>query len=242
MFNGVPLSSQELRERGQQIEGYNIANQNARMALAAGEAELYDKNATRMMDYMTDGQIAEAVQNGGMYQGVQIPLAALQATQTARAQAKVESAKVEQFSSDPSRAAQAATDAVGYGQQLEARGASVFGNRVFEQETYAFNSQVVDITRKITEEIRGAKDPVTLGVLSQQLAQAKEAYGTAISQKVNRLVGGDQKSAGYATSYSGRPDNSWCWRRYDGSLCYERGTPGGNADQRIRGQWHEGRE
>lgn len=216
-YNGVEFSGQELRERGMQIEQFDISARSARMALANGEAELADKNAGRMMTYMTDSQVDEAIANGGEYEGVQIPIHSLVQEKAARTEATLKRVELDSVTSSPYQAAQASRAAVQYGQQLESRGASVFGNNAFSDETRNYNLQITDVINRITAESRGNRNPAVLGALNAQLAQLKDGYGKAISGKVNRLVGGDETGAGYVTSY----------------LLGDQVTPGAGADMMV---------
>lgn len=200
-YNGVQFSGQELRERGQQIEEYDIANRNARRADAAGDAELADRNAERMMRYMTDSQVDEAIANGGEYDGVQIPINNLTIEKANRTKTAIEAVQVDGAMSSPSQVADAAKDAVVYGRQLDARGTSVFGTGAFSEESRQYHLRVADIADRITKEIQTTNSPARLGALNAELAQLKGGYSKSISEKVNRLVGGDQKAAGYVTSY-----------------------------------------
>lgn len=200
-YNGVQFSGQELRERGQQIEEYDISNRNARRADAAGDAELADRNASRMMRYMTDSQIDEAIASGGEYDGVQIPINDLTIEKANRTKAAIESVQVEGAMSNPQQAASSAVDALNFGRQMSARGASIFGNGAFDQETRQFNLKLADLSNRMTAEINGTNNPARLGALAAEMANLKKGYGDAISAKVNRLVGGDQTGAGYVTSY-----------------------------------------
>lgn len=216
-YSGVQFTGQELRERGMEIEQYTIANHNARRDMAAGDADMADKNAGRMITYSTDSQIDQAIANGGELDGVQIPMAALVAEKAARTKQAIESVEVGNAMSSPRQAALASRAAVQYGQQLESRGASVFGNNAFADETRNYNLQITDVINRITAESQGAKSPAVLGALNAQLAQLKDGYGKAISGKVNRLVGGDEAGAGYVTSY----------------LLGDQVTPGAGADMMV---------
>src|SRR3546814_3737361 len=70
-FNGVTFSSQELRDVANQREDYELSKRSALLGYAANEAEFADAQASRMVQYGTDAQIEEAIDNGGVMDGVQ---------------------------------------------------------------------------------------------------------------------------------------------------------------------------
>src|SRR3546814_9575137 len=65
-FNGVTFSSQELRDVANQREDYELSKRSALLGYAANEAEFADAQASRMVQYATDAQIEEAIDNGGV--------------------------------------------------------------------------------------------------------------------------------------------------------------------------------
>lgn len=201
MFNGVKLSAQELRERGQQIEQYDMANENARMANAAGRADLYDKNAMRMMEYMTDAQIETAIANGGVIDGVQLPAGALTEEKHRRVKRAVEAAEVNEFVATPMAAAKEAMAAAQQNEQMMRRADSIFGSGSIADESIAFSNRITELSTKIREMTAAGASPVELGVVRSQLQTARQQYQKMVQDKVTRLAGGDQEGAAYVTSY-----------------------------------------
>lgn len=200
-FNGVTLSAQELRERGQQIEQYDIQNENARMAIAAGRADLHDKNAMRMMEYMTDAQIETAIENGGVIDGVQLPAGALTEEKTRRVQRAVQAAEVNEFVATPLAAAQEAERAAAQNQSMMRRADSIFGPGAIADESIAFSNRIIELSTRIREMTAAGASPVELGVVRSQLQSARQQFQKSVQEKVTRLVGNDQEGAAYVTSY-----------------------------------------
>lgn len=200
LFQGIPLSSQELRERAQQIERFDDSVRMSKLALANGEADLADKQAARMVEYATTAQIDEAIANGGVMEGVQIAPGVLTNEKAKRVQAAVDEAEILEFQSTPLAAAQTAMGMATYSRAAADRMTSIFGPNVVADEQIAFSHKIRDISNQIRQ-LGKDGDPVQLGVLRQQLIKAKEAFDSSVQAKALRLVGGDKESAAYVTSY-----------------------------------------
>src|SRR3546814_16025120 len=65
---------------------------------SANEAEFADAQASRMVQYATDAQIEEAIDNGGVMDGVQIAPGVLTQEKTRRVQAAIDQARSEERS------------------------------------------------------------------------------------------------------------------------------------------------
>src|SRR3546814_8210589 len=104
-FNGVTFSSQELRDVANQREDYELSKRSALLGYAANEAEFADAQASRMVQYATDAQIEEAIDNGGVMDGVQIAHGVLTQEKTRRVQAAIDQAEITEFETTPLQAA-----------------------------------------------------------------------------------------------------------------------------------------
>lgn len=216
-FNGVELSGQELRERGMQIEGYDIANKNARMALAAGEADLADKNAARMLDYMTDAQVEAAIANGGVQDGVQIAPGLLTEEKNKRVARAVQAAEADAFVATPMAAAKEAMQSAQLNEQIMRKADSIFGPGAVADESIAFSTQITELSTKLQEMQRRGASGAEMGVIRAQLQQARKGFQDSVLAKVTRLVGNDTTGAAYVTSY----------------LMGDQPTPGASADMMV---------
>src|SRR3546814_4231745 len=77
-------SSDLLRDVANQREDYELSKRSALLGYAANEAEFADAQASRMVQYATDAQIEEAIDNGGVMDGVQIAPGVLTQEKTRR--------------------------------------------------------------------------------------------------------------------------------------------------------------
>src|SRR3546814_8634851 len=75
------------------------------LGYAANEAEFADAQASRMVQYATDAQIEEAIDNGGVMDGVQIAPGVLTQEKTRRVQAAIDQAEITEFETTPLQAA-----------------------------------------------------------------------------------------------------------------------------------------
>lgn len=216
-FNGVELSAQELRERGMQIEQYDITNENARMALAAGRADLHDKNAMRMLEYMTDAQIENAIQAGGVIDDVQLPAGALTEEKTRRVKRAIDNAEASEFVATPAAAAKEAMASAQMNETMMRRADSIFGPGSIADESIAFSNRIVELSTRLREMTAAGASPAELGVVRSQLQSARSDFQKNVQAKVTRLVGNDQEGAAFVTSY----------------LMGDRPTPGAAADMMV---------
>src|SRR3546814_173827 len=118
-FNGVTFSSQELRDVANQREDYELSKRSALLGYAANEAEFADAQASRMVQYATDAQIEEAIDNGGVMDGVQIAPGVLTQEKTRRVQAAIDQAEITEFETTPLQAAKNAYSMANYARTTE---------------------------------------------------------------------------------------------------------------------------
>src|SRR3546814_3542578 len=84
------------------------------LGYAANEAEFADAQASRMVQYATDAQIDEAIDNGGVMDGVQIAPGVLTQEKTRRVQAAIDQAEITEFETTPLQAAKNAYSMANY--------------------------------------------------------------------------------------------------------------------------------
>src|SRR3546814_677494 len=148
-FNGVTFSSQELRDVANQREDYELSKRSALLGYAANEAEFADAQASRMVQYATDAQIEEAIDNGGVMDGVQIAPGVLTQEKTRRVQAAIDQAEITEFETTPLQAAKNAYSMANYARTTALKADSIFGPTTIADEQIAFSNQIRDISNKI---------------------------------------------------------------------------------------------
>src|SRR3546814_9855963 len=99
------------------------------LGYAANEAEFADAQASRMVQYATDAQIEEAIDNGGVMDGVQIAPGVLTQEKTRRVQAAIDQAEITEFETTPLQAAKNAYSMDNYARTTALKAESIFGDR-----------------------------------------------------------------------------------------------------------------
>lgn len=86
MVNGVELSIGELEEQSIGWQEKDLSLRSRQMALQSQELNIADMHETKIIENMTTGELTQAIQNGGEYQGQQLNLTKLtQGLQNAQA-------------------------------------------------------------------------------------------------------------------------------------------------------------
>src|SRR3546814_6618322 len=110
-----------------QREDYELSKRSALLGYAANEAEFADAQASRMVQYATDAQIEEAIDNGGVMDGVQIAPGVLTQEKTRRGQAAIDHAEITEFETTPLQAAKNAYSMAHYARTTALTADSIFG-------------------------------------------------------------------------------------------------------------------
>src|SRR3546814_3947520 len=102
-----------------------------------------------MVQYATDAQIEEAIDNGGVMDGVQIAPGVLTQEKTRRVQAAIDQAEITEFETTPLQAAKNAYSMANYARTTALKADSIFGPTTIADEQIAFSNQIRDISNKI---------------------------------------------------------------------------------------------
>lgn len=201
VFNGVALSSQELRERAQGIEQHEMSLKGARMALAAGEQDFADNQISRMVEYASDAQIADAIANGGVMNGIQVAPGVLSQAQNNRRQSMIADAEYQAGIARPSDVGNQLLTTARYTTQTMQKAESLFGRGALSQEVVGMSSVVTQLSAKLKDAIARGANPVELAQIQQQLSAASAGFDKSVGESVARMVGNDKVMAGIATSF-----------------------------------------
>lgn len=216
-FQGVELSSQELREgvyRGEQLE---YSAEMAQMALANGRADLADKEANRMIEYMSEAELNDAIANGGVFRGIQLPPGVLTSELTNRATNQVKQAEIRSMGSTPDAVGGQLQAAGVFAQQVQQQTDNMFGGGAMADEVIQYSNQVKQLAQQYSAAVANGASPLELGILQQEIQAARTNFGKQVQEKLTRLVGGDKQTAAIAGSY----------------LMGDRLTPGAAADAAV---------
>src|SRR3546814_6992544 len=175
-FNGVTFSSQELRDVANQREDYELSKRSALLGYAANEAEFADAQASRMVQYATDAQIEEAIDNGGVMDGVQIAPGVLTQEKTRRVQAAIDQAEITEFETTPLQAAKNAYSMANYARTTALKADSIFGPTTIADEQIAFSNQIRDISNKIRTATQTGASDVEIGVLDRKSTRLNSSH------------------------------------------------------------------
>src|SRR3546814_15972632 len=106
----------------------SLSKRSALLGYAANEAEFADAQASRMVQYATDAQIEEAIDNGGVMDGVQIAPGVLTQEKTLRVPAAIEQAEITEFETTPLQSAKNAYSMANYARTTDLNADSIFGS------------------------------------------------------------------------------------------------------------------
>jgi hypothetical protein len=199
-FNGVEFSYKELRDRIQQSEQQELQIETYKMAIASNRMDMATKYAENLARSLTRSQLEAAINNGGVYNGVQLPQDVLtNLYQGAIGRDETRAATVAREM--PAKLAMdTATNHLNQVTGLYQRGRGLFGNQAMEGSA-PFTERAGQLVRRLTQAIQNGEPPEVVTALTQQIAQNSEGYTKFIDDRILRQVGGDQRAAGYLKGF-----------------------------------------
>lgn len=199
-FNGVEFSYKELRDRIQAGEQQELQMEAYRMSIASGRMDMATKYADNLARSLTRPQLEAAIQNGGVYNGVQLPqdvLTNLYQGMIARDETR---ANVVAREMPAKLAMDTATSHLNQVTGLYQRGKSLFGNQSMEGSA-PYTERAGQLVRRLTQAVQNGEPPEVIAALTQQIAQNSEGYTKFIDDRILRQVGGDKRAAGYLKGF-----------------------------------------
>lgn len=199
-YNGVEFSYGELRDRVQASEQQELAIESNRMAIAGGRMDLAEKYAVNIAQSLTRGQLEGAIQNGGIYNGIQLPQDVL--TNLYQSAISRDSSRATEIANNmPSSVAlRTGADYLKQSMGLYSRGKGLFGNQAMEgSSTYLDRGTM--LVNRLVEATKNKEPPEVLTALTQQIAANSAGLNTFVSERILRSVGGDKRAAGYLQGF-----------------------------------------
>lgn len=200
-IGGVELSYNELFEAGQNRENQDLQAESIRMSIANNRMDMADKQTANFARTLTRPQLEEAIRNGGVYRGIQIPQDILTnlyntANQQAAAYAEQQSIAI------PSHViAKSAADITGYAVKTYDRLKGALGPKAVEKLGPQLG-QLAAITKNIAEAVKAGTMSREEGQLQlAQLGKVSQDYEKQVDSAILNSVGGDQRAAGYVKSF-----------------------------------------
>lgn len=199
-FNGVEFSYKELRDKVQAGEQQELQMEAYRMSIASGRMDMATKYAENLARSLTRPQLEAAINNGGVYNGVQLPqdvLTNLYQGMVSRAETQ---ANVVARTMPAKLALDTATSHLNQVTGLYQRGKSLFGNQAMEGSS-PYTDRAGQLVRRLTEAVQNGEPPEVVAALTQQIAQNSQDYTKFIDDRILRQVGGDKRAAGYMKGF-----------------------------------------
>lgn len=199
-FNGVEFSYKELRDRIQVSEQQELQTEAYKMSIAQGRMDMATKYADNLARSLTRSQLEAAINNGGVYQGVQLPqdvLTNLYQTQISRDTTRATAVANEMPAKLALDTAQSyMTQATG----LYNRGKSLFGNQAMEGSA-PYLSRGSQLVRRLVQATQNNEPPEVIAALTQQIAENSAQYTAFVDGRLLNQVGGDKRAAGYLKGF-----------------------------------------
>lgn len=199
-YNGVQFSYKELRDRVQAAETQELTMESHRMAVAGGRMDLAEKYAINLAQSLTRPQLEAAIQNGGVYNGIQIPqdvLTNLYQSQISRDQTRATDI------ANRMPATLALNTGADYLKQsigLHHRGKELLGNKAMEGSAVFLDSGA-QLVNQLVAAVKNKEPPEVVAELTRQIAVNSSNYDKFIGNKILQSVGGDKRAAGYMQGF-----------------------------------------
>lgn len=207
-YQGMDFSYHELYERLQKHEQQQTALEGMRIGIESQRMDFAEKQAVNIVQTMTKGQLEAAIQNGGVWNGVQLPQDAL----TSAYQGMLQREQLQAESYMQSLPAKAVGDFVTQAAQQDIarfnRASGLFGNQDMVTAKNAFNNQT-RLYQELTQAIRTGQPNAVINALQTQIAAGSKSMEDHVDQVILRNAGGDKRAAGYIKSFVyGSPINA----------------------------------
>lgn len=208
-YNGTQLNAQELRERVQNMERYDMSVRSAELALQAQEMNLYAQHTRNALGLMTREQVEAVAANGGVDPATGLQFQAddvTRALQNYQTRTQMEAEQIA-LQIPGAQAAQAASAMVGEMTGLYYRAKSMMGNHELRGSALAMR-EVSEIATQLDQAVKSGADPLVIRTLLDKLDQSRAAYSKQIDSTILRSVGGDKEVAQIVKSFTyGTPIN-----------------------------------
>lgn len=199
-YNGVEFSYKELRDRIQQSEQQELQTEAYKMSIASGRMDMATKYAENLARSLTRPQLEAAINNGGVYNGVQLPQDVLTNLYQGAISRDETRANVVAREMPAKLAMDTATSHLNQVTGLYQRGKSLFGNQAMEGSA-PFTDRAGQLVRRLTQAVQNGEPPEVVAALTQQIAQNSEGYTKFMDDRILRQVGGDKRAAGYLKGF-----------------------------------------
>lgn len=199
-YNGVEFSYRELRDRIAAVEHQELQTEAYRMAIAGSRMDMAEKFAVNIAKSLTRSQLETAINNGGVYNGVQLPqdlLTDLFRTAVGRDEIRAE---VATRSLPAKTALQIGSSYLNQSLGLYERGKSLFGNDAI-QGGAPIMTQGAALVRRLTEATKNGEPPEVITALTQQIIENSNNYSKFIDGQILQRAGGDKRAAGYLKGF-----------------------------------------
>lgn len=199
-FNGVQLSYAELRQKAEKDEAQDLAYKGQRQAIAGGDIDLANRYATQLAQSLNRTQLETAINNGGMYKGIQLPQSvttAMYRDQTV--QDNLQAASIENTmpaTQALSTASQIMTQMTG----IHSRAIGLLGTQGVT-EANPILQEGANLTRQLIDAVHNNAAPAVITALTRKVATNATGLEAAISAGLLRSTGGDKKAAGYMSAF-----------------------------------------
>lgn len=199
-YNGVEFSYKELRDRVQQAETQELQFESHKMAVASNRMDLAEKYAINIAQTLTRSQLEAAINNGGIYNGVQIPQDVL--TNLYQGAVSRDQTRAQDIANRmPAKVAlQTGADYLKQSVGLYTRSKELMGNQAMEGSAAILNngSQLVE---QLVVATKNGEPPEVIAALTQQIAQNSANLDKFVGERILRSVGGDKRAAGYMQAF-----------------------------------------
>lgn len=200
IHNGVEFSYAELRDRVQQANIQELNVESHRMSVAAGRMDLAEKYAVNLAQSLTRTQLEAAVQNGGVYNGIQIPQDVLtNLYQSAISRDQTRAADIANRMPG-AVAGKLGADYLKQSMGLYSRSKEILGNQAM-QGSASILGVGTQLVERLATAINNKEPPEVIAALTQQIATNSTTLDTFVQDRILRSVGGDKRAAGYMQAF-----------------------------------------
>lgn len=199
-YNGVEFSYKELRNRIQMSEQQDLQTEAYKMSIAGGRMDMATKYAENLARSLTRQQLEGAINNGGVYNGVQLPQDVLTNLYQGAISRDETRANVVAREMPAKLAMDTAASHLNQVTGLYSRSKSLFGNQAMEGSA-PFTDRAGALVRRLTQAVQSGEPPEVVAALTQQIAQNSEGYTKFVDDRILRQVGGDKRAAGYLKGF-----------------------------------------
>lgn len=199
-FNGVEFSGHELRTRLQVAEKQELDTEAYRMSIAANRMDMAEKYAVNLARSLTRGQLEAAINNGGVYNGIQLPQDLL--TSLFGGAVQRDTLRAETIANNlPTKVAfQAGVDSMRALTGLYERGKTIVGGPMQAGAT-PYLTRGGQLIRDLQKAADAGAPPEVITALTQQIATNTKSFQDYVDNQLLLKVGNDKRAAGYLRGF-----------------------------------------